>query len=506
MVRLGCISIPRVDLQVLALRHPDWRYLPAAVVTEEKPLGRITVVNRAAQDAGVQPGMRYASALNVCPQLRGGVVETEEREDLRSRLVGVLHEFTPEVEPSGADAALYWVNATGLERLYPTMAKWAGALQTAVERLDLVCSVAVGYSRFGTYAAAKSRRAVTVFEDEDQERASALRAPVGVLPLDHDILLRFHHLGILTIRDFNRFSPGALRRRFGVEVERLQLFARGEQSLPVQPAPEYPPMRRERRLLYPEGSAPAILHHLHMLTGELISDAWLRQELITEIVVSLCPERWPGSMDECLEESLRSARPTGDPELWNRLLKLRFEHLRLPGPIIRLSVDARTVETRREQADLFSGPSPRDPRRALAAIADICAERGNDAVQIAVLCDGHLPNAGFNWSRVERLAPPRPKAVHVDFNVTANGSGAERRARSPLVRRLLRTPVRLSAIPDEHCTPGLRGPYVLSGGWWHDMPGPYAREYYYLEDSAGRLLWIYYDVPGKQWLLEGVVE
>ena len=151
------------------------------------------------------------------------------------------------------------------------------------------------------------------------ETAASLRAPVGVLPLDHDILLRFHQLGIYTIRDFTRFSSGSLRRRFGREVEQLQLFARGVESLPVQPAAERPRLRREMRLLYPEGSATTLLHHLHMLTEELISQAWSRQELIVEIVISLCPEEWPGSMEECIEETLRSARPSGEQELWDRL-------------------------------------------------------------------------------------------------------------------------------------------------------------------------------------------
>ena len=438
-------------------------------------------------------------------------MEREEREELKTQLIEVLRQFTPEVEPSAADGALFWVNASGLDRLYPTLTEWAGALQTAVERQDLVCSVAVGYSRFGTYAAAKSKRAVTVFESEDQEQAAALRAPVGVLPLEHDVLLRFHQLGILTVRDFNRFSSGALRRRFGREVEGLQLFARGEEALPVQPAAERPHMRREMRLLYPEGSPDALLHHLHMLAEELITQAWSQQELIAEIAISLCPEYWPGSMDECIEESLRSARPTHDQKLWDRLLKLRFEQIALPGPIIRLSVEVRTVKTTREQSDLFSGSPRRDPRKALVAIADICAELGNDAVEIAELHDDHLPHAQFSWKRVDRLAPPRPRVV---VDGTPRGT-----TRTPLVRRILHAPTRLSAIPNEHNSPRLKGPYVLSGGWWHgkdchesraenrrDLHGSYRREYYYLEDRSGRLLWLYYDVPESKWMLQGVVE
>lgn len=488
MVRLACISVPRVDLQVLALRHPDWKQLPAAVVTEEKPLGRITAVNRAAQNAGVQPGMRYASALSVCPQLRAGVVQREEQEALRDRLVEVLRQFTPEVEPGVADAALFWANATGLERLYPTLAKWAGALETAVKREGLVCSVAVGFSRFGTYAAAKSRRTITIFESEDQEQAAAFRAPVGVLPLEHEVLLRFHQLGILTIRDFTRFSPGALRRRFGKEVEHLQLFARGEQSLPLQPATGRASALREMRLLYPEASADALLHHVRTMVDALVAQAWSKQEGVAEIVVSLCPEQWPGRTEECVEESLRSARPTCDTGVWERLLALRFENLTLPGPVIRMSVEARTVGSSREQEDLFAAAPRRDPRRALAAVADVCAELGNDAVQVAELADAHLPEQQFHWRRVERFAAPRPR---------------ETDGPTPLVRRMLHHPVPFTEMPVEHNNPRLAGPYLLSGGWWQSE---YRREYYYLEDRSGRLLWIYYDAPQKKWLVQGVVE
>ncbi|TFH05428.1 MAG: DNA polymerase Y family protein, partial [Spirochaetales bacterium] len=271
MVRLACISLPRIDLQILALRHAELKTLPAAVVTEEKPLGRITQVNRAARAVGVQPGMRFASALSICPQLRAGVVQPEERVSLREELVRRLRTFTPEVEVGDSDNALFWVNAGGLDRLYSSLGQWANSLQEALQEMGLVCNIAVGFTRFGTYAAAKSRRAVTFFENADQEEASGLRSPVGVLPLDHDTLLRLHQLGLYTIKDFVRFSPGALRRRFGREVEQLQRFARGESTMPIQWETEEEGLRREMRFLYPESSSDALLHHQITLLRELIA-------------------------------------------------------------------------------------------------------------------------------------------------------------------------------------------------------------------------------------------
>ncbi|MFP4114432.1 MAG: hypothetical protein ACLFUA_08680 [Spirochaetales bacterium] len=489
MVRLACISLPKIDLQIAALRNPEWKELPAVVVTEEKPLGRITASNKAAYGAGVQPGMRYASALSICPELRAGVVEQREREALRERLIELLRGFTPEIEPAKDDPALFWVNAAGLERIYGSPAKWAGSIENAIHAEGLVCSIAVGFSRFGTYAAAKAKRRITVFDREDVEEAAALRAPVGVLPLDHEVLLRFHHLGITTIRDFRRFSPGALRRRFGPEVEQLQRFARGDEQLPIQAVGEHTVFRRELRLLYPEASVEALLHHQLALLRELVSQAWSRQQLVSELVLEFRPESWPGTPEECRREQILTSRPTLDYDKLERLVRLRLEDLRLAGPVVRLALEVALLPTERVQEDLFAAPSRRDPQKALAAISELYAELGNDAVQVAELADGHLPEDQYRWRRVEDLPPPRP------------ATGTEG---SPvLVRRILHEALPLARLPSEYRDPAVSGPYEFSGGWWQNS---YRREYYYLRDRSGRLLWVYFDAPAERWLVQGIVE
>ncbi|MFP4549354.1 MAG: Y-family DNA polymerase [Spirochaetales bacterium] len=351
MVRLASISLPRFDLQILAQRYPDWKEHPCGVVSEEKPLGRILEVNRAARSDGVRPGMRYASALAICPLLRVGVISDADRVGQSRIVMSILKEFSPEVEQSQHDAGLFWVDASGMERLFATTAKWAGALQIAVTERGFVCSVAVGFSRFGTYAAAKVKRAVTLFESEDQERAAALRAPVGVLPLDHETLLRFHQLGLYTIKDFVRFSAGALARRFGREVAELHSFASGLKAMPIQSSPEPDPLSREMRLLYPQAASEALVHHLSSLLHELVAQAWKRQELVSEITLTMHPESWPGSADDSVEEHLQVAQPTADHVRLERLLRLRLESLELPGPVVRLAVAISCVGSDREQSE-----------------------------------------------------------------------------------------------------------------------------------------------------------
>ena len=49
----------------------------------------------------------------------------------------------------------------------------------------------------------------------------------------------------------------------------------------------------------------------------------------------------------------------------------------------------------------------------------------------------------------------------------------------------------------------LRGPYVVSGGWW---AREVHREYHFVETERGDLLWVYYDRRRRQWFLHGQVE
>lgn len=508
MVRLACVNVPRVDLQILALADPDLKTLPTAVVTEPKPLGRILEVNRAGRAEGVLPGMRYAAALHICPQLRAGAVSREERDALRSRMLDMLSRFSPDVEPSERDAMLFWLDASGLGRLYAGDAAWAADVEQELDRIGLFVSIAVGFTRFGTCTAARVKRTITLFDTPRDERTAALRAPIGVLPIEPNTLMRLHHLGIYTIRDFVRFEPGALRRRFGSDVEELRRFAGDGAELPVQGAAERRPLRRDVRLLHPERSIEALLHHQTELLRAVIAQARDEQSAITEILMEFCPEQWPGRDEPCLTERIRTARPTLDVRRIERLMRLRLEQgtlqsSALSAPIVGMTLEAVCVPSSREQSDLFDGSRTIEYEQAAHALSDIAAELGNDAVQFARLETSHLPERAFSWQDAGREWQDAGRVMKRLQLATSSTDERDHPVSPTLVRRILSTPVALSSMPDEFQSPRIAGPYTLSGGWWNH---PYQREYYYLYDRFDRALWIYFDVNARRWMLQGIVE
>ena len=148
----------------------------------------------------------------------------------------------------------------------------------------------------------------------------------------------------------------------------------------------------------------------------------------------------------------------------------------------------------------------RDLRAGDRAFARLRAEFGDNAVVTACPRDGHLPEAGFVWKRLDKIATPRGKAPE------------EARAESVssrLVRRLYAYPRALPPRPrhepdgwmlrglEQGAVARILGPYIVSGGWWRRRV---VREYHFAETQKGEVLWAYYDRPRRRWFVHGRVE
>src|SRR5206468_6957654 len=137
----------------------------------------------------------------------------------------ILQTFSPEIEPSADEPGVFWMNASGLDGLFPSLRSWAEALRDALARSNLHAAVAVGFSKFGTYAATALSGGIQVFETPLLERETALRAPLRNLRLPaqaHSVLFM---IGILTVEALLRFPRDDLLSRFGCEVHQLHRFA-----------------------------------------------------------------------------------------------------------------------------------------------------------------------------------------------------------------------------------------------------------------------------------------
>jgi protein ImuB len=494
--RLACVDVPGLPLQLLLRRHTDWRGKPAAVVDHDKPQGVILWINEQARAAGVLPGMRYGAALSLAGDLRAGEVPEQEIAAEVAELVKCLQKFSPDVEPAAGEPGVFWLDARGLERLWPSASHWARDISRTLAERGSLSTVVVGTTRFGTYAVTRGRPCkVTVFTGPVQERAAARRVPLERLdldPRDRDDLIK---LGVRDVGGLLELPPDGLRRAFGPELHRLHELARGAQ-VPLTPADAPAPAVNQVHFDFPETDTTRLTFEVKTLLHPLLALLHRRGEGLTELELRLTLEGAPARA-----EMLRTAAPTLDAAQVIDLVRLRLEALQLGGGVTTVELEAVGAPASTEQLALFETKPRRDPRAAERAVARLRATYGDASAVRAELRDGHLPQASFVWdskqTRCAEAKKPRPRPAQL-----------------PLIRRVhAPRPLNDHAVEERdgwrigsvHNGRVVRcdGPYVISGGWW---ASEVHREYHFAETERGDLLWIFYDRKRRRWYLQGRVE
>ena len=499
--RLACIDLPAFPLQLLLQRNREWAGHPAAVVAEDKPRGLLLWVNEKARRQGVLPGLRYAAALSLASDLRAGVVPEAEIQKAVENLVYIFMRFTPEVEASNEEPGTFWLNGAGLQQIYASPNPWAREIQKDLRDRGFTANLAVGFTRFGPYAAAKSKSGVTIFRDPAEERDQARAVPLNRLNIDPEFRDALSKLGIETVGALLSLPSGGLRERFGKAAHRLYRLAAGDLWTPLDPRVPEEPVRQKFILDDPENDATRLLFLIKQMLHPLLAALAERHQALAALRLFLLIDHggW-------LKESLRPAAPTLNAAQILDLVRLRLESLRLAAGANEIELGAETAAASSEQLRLFeksilSGMqgSARDLDAVNRALARLRVEFGEASVVCSRLTDGHLPEAKFTWEPLSRLRRPEAKAVE----------------KKTLVRRILTKPEPLFSGPfHSHEDPWLLGsrhdavarligPYVFSGGWWNRQ---IEREYYYVETRRGDLLWLYYDRVRRKWFCQGAIE
>jgi len=487
------------------------------VVDLDKPQGIILWSNEHARSFRILPGMRYAAGLSLTKELRAGVVEETAIRAGVERVERRLRFYSPEVECSGAEPGLFWVDAAGLQLTFPSLAQWAAMIQTDLSGMRLAARIAIGRSRFGTYAAAKSQPATShgretfpprIFGSVAEEREFVRAISIDRLAFDAESREVFMKLEITTLGAFMDLAPESIQRRFRPDVCRLHRLARGELWDPLQPADPARTWKACRILDDPESNRERLREQAFELLHQVLVDLASDQQALAEIDLVLVLEhggtgsrgadgvRQPPPRHR---ETFRPAEPTLDEEQLRELITLRLDSFSLPAGVTEIELRAASVPFASEQLQLLAETPKRDRTALNRAFARLRAEFGEEAVVHARIEEGHLPEARFAWSTLTSMPIPSPRKV-----VTR-----------PLVRRIFDRPVPLPPRPrhepDGWLITGVEGgsveeilgPYIVSGGWWRREVH---REYHFAKTDQGRWLWVYFDRERRRWFHQGEVE
>jgi protein ImuB len=328
---VACLTINAFSLRAALQEKPELRERPVALAPAagERPL--VGPCTRAAEEAGVRPGMRLSEALATCPELHlveqdPAAVEAEWESILRR-----LEDAGLAVEPAEPGCAYF--ETRGIERL-------AGGVRAAVQRsLDAVGTaweprVGVAARRFGALAAASVAapgRALLVDDAETELFLEPL--PLHLLPLSPERREELSELGVKKLGELARLPRSAVADRLGVEGAGAWRLARGEDNDRV--APRKPPAELAETLEFPEPLANEVTlaRALAVLVDRLLAREERGGRLPRRLAVSA---RLVGGGSWRRAATLREA--TAEPERLRQALAPKLAELPAPAVELRLEL------------------------------------------------------------------------------------------------------------------------------------------------------------------------
>lgn len=550
--RIACLEIAQLPLQLLLAQHPEWAEQATVVVDADKPQGIITATNAAARRSGILPGMRYAQALSLARELRAGTVSAAHIQESRKAIVRLLRQFSPRIDahsslqgdaqrppqaasgeapPNAQDCGSFFIDASGLQRIYPSLEYWARAIHAKLQRLSLRAALVIGHERFSVYALAKAlsqkeeRPGSLIFGDGEQdgtredEQRRALAVPLTVLALEPKTRALLSKLGVHTVGALLALPEAGLRDRFGPQVFAFAQLGKGRRSAVFQTTQEQAPVMATVTLDDAVGDCEQLLFIIKRALHPLLMQLAERGEAAAGLSFVLTFERGANAkFGAQREEAITPAEPSLNTALLLDLIRLRLQALwsEAPQAVSSLCLTLASARATREQLGLFVETHKRDLRAAERAFARLRAERGADAVLVARLRDGHFPEQRFAWAPLSRVSSPSPRTLPVGAAPAGLG----------LVRRFITQAPPLPARRPHRNDGWLLGGLVL--GSVDKLTGPFLlcdhlgtqRDYYFAHTQRGDVLWVYQEHPSGQqpaqptsamatqlqWLLAGRVE
>jgi len=216
---------------------PELRGKPVIVAGDpEKRHGIVLTASYEAKKRGIKTGMGVWEARQRCPE--GIFIKPQYHlyVDFSSRVLKIMGDFTPLVEPFSIDEA--FMDVTGSQKLFGSPVEIAKKLKERIRReIGITCSIGVGPNKLLAKMAAGLQKpdGLTVITRENMPQ---LLWPLPVRELfgvGHRYEQHLHKLNIYTIGDLARYPVAILKKKFGLYGETLWLSANGIDSSPVDP-------------------------------------------------------------------------------------------------------------------------------------------------------------------------------------------------------------------------------------------------------------------------------
>ncbi|HEX7751276.1 MAG TPA: DUF6504 family protein [Novosphingobium sp.] len=487
---------------------------PVALVRETAHGPRITAVNRAGYAAGASLDMLLADARTLCPALAAVPADEAGDRAFLETLAVRAQRWGPWSAVDAPDGLL--VDVSGAAHLFGGEGALLDDVRAALAGQGLAARPAIAPTAGAAWALAHHDADHAILAADADIAARLAPLPAAALRLDDDVLLVLRRLGLKRIGDLASIARPALLRRFrdprspdANPLIRLdQLLGRlAEPLLPIT-APEVPAV--QRRLMEP------IRHRglLDQVVGDLAADMARLLEAralgLRRIELAL----WKVDGDVVLRV-LELAAASRDAAHVARLLGARLDDIDAGFGIELARMRAVWTEALPLGQGDFDTESERQGTSLATCIDRLTTRLGTAAVRRPAPQASHVPERAQRWQ-----PPLEPAPVPVPVSL-----GQEAFACPVRPLKLLDGPEPIAvlyATPDGqphrfrwrgqvHEIARAEGPERIAPEWWRERSTVRLRDYYRIEDRAGRRYWIYRSgIVGDgrggapEWFLQGL--
>lgn len=488
-MRLACVFAPRLALQAVLRRTPEAHGMACALLDREGGK-HIKDATPQARRAGVRAGMTVAQAETVCPGVRLLSVSTADVEAAEAALADVGYAFAPRIE-TGGENIFFAVEDLG--QLFPTEQAIVQSVQAQAARVGLGTRVAIADSKGIARIATRAREWVVVPPGGTATRTFVAPLSVRLFSQDQSLLEALDRWGIHTAGELAALPTAQVMLRLGKPGALACKLARGEDDESFVPRFPADALEEGLDLDYGVAELEPLSFLLRGLVDRILQRLACRSLACAGLTVRLALE--PRGLDV---RTVPVAAPTRETSTLLDLVRLDLSR-RPPGaPVVGMRLLALPARVRATQLDLLRPAGPA-PDRLAATVARLAALVGPENVGAPATVD--------TW-REEAVAVV-PFSVHSDARPDRSPHEPTltiRRRRPPESIEVLMGRDEPTALRGKETTARIlvaAGPYRMSGEWWDDDHGGWAREYWNVHASDGAVYRIHRDQKNGQWFLDG---
>jgi protein ImuB len=517
------LHLPLLSLEAFAATLPEAGAAAQPLALQQQH--RLTVVNAAAQAAGLRPGMRRATALALAPALVLGQADAQRDAQAVQALAHVALGFTPQVLlHDGHGGHSVWLEVQASLRLFGGLPHLLAQFHARFQGLGHAWALATAPTALGAALLARAAPVQAATTPWPAAHLASLGAGKGAVqaaahPAAHPGIRQAHSLaelrsqldalpvwllgpgrehwealqgmGLHTLGDLRALPRAGVARRFG-EGLLLELDqARGDRAHPLVPLVLPPRFEAGLELHQRADHSGPLLHAAQALLLRLQAWAQARQARIARFVLRMQHEprhREPADVPPHTELAIALAEPSNDAQHLQLLLRERLARLVLPAPTLALQLHCHEiVHTPAPNGELFASRS--SAQQSFGRLLERLQARLGTAQVLALYALGsHVPERATQALPLgEPCLGPSPAALHSALLPPLQQS----RRPTWLVEPPQPLPER-DALPwlGGHALQLLLGPHRIETAWW-EPEGPVLRDYYIARAADQSLVWVY---------------